>query len=124
MDQATQVDIIAEIERFLKQLGERRNIEITLQSPRFFVDGFAFKGEATEKGAKRRLMREGAEDFAAYAPQYGLKPSDLGKKFFFRGRQYTIVGWKPRSFKYPVLAQRDDGRVFKFRPATVKRGLE
>lgn len=42
---------------------------------------------------------------------YGI---ELGKVFKHRGEIYEVVGFNPRSPKYPVIGKRADGKQFKF----------
>lgn len=62
-------------------------------------------------------------DFAAACNLVGLEPSDYGRTFTSRGRQYKVTGINLRRRKYPVSAERDDGRGFKFDSETVVRNL-
>lgn len=71
------------------------------------------------KDAAPREMSE----FAAYAHIYGLAESDLGATFHFNGNTYRVAGLKGSSRKYPILAQRSDGKTFKFPASTVKAML-
>jgi hypothetical protein len=48
------------------------------------------------------------------AKMYGMSPEDLGKSFTYGRDQYTIVGLSRKSHKFPLLAKRSDGKVFKF----------
>ena len=38
---------------------------------------------------------------------------DLGQEFQRSGKTFTIVGLKPRSKKYPILAKCSDGKTYK-----------
>lgn len=55
---------------------------------------------------------------------FGLKRENFGKKFkLSTGVIYTIVDIRPRSTKYPIIAEDSSGASFKFRATTVKMGL-
>lgn len=38
---------------------------------------------------------------------------ELGDEFKYDGKTYTIVGLKPRSKRYPILAKCSDGKTYK-----------
>lgn len=61
-------------------------------------------------------------DFKRYAAKYGLE-GQLGKTFAYQGKHYKITGAKPGNRKSPILAQRTDGRMFKFPAEAVRRFL-
>jgi len=64
------------------------------------------------------------KDFKRYAMAFGLKPSDLGREFSTFQGTYRICGLKPRSDKYPVLAEDvRTGKTYKFPPEVVKASL-
>ena len=58
------------------------------------------------------------------SPYPGIHADDLGATFSAGGADYTLVGLKPKSRKYPFLGKRaSDGKVFKFTTAALVRGL-
>jgi hypothetical protein len=65
-----------------------------------------------------------AEDFKRWATLYGLKPSDLHKQIVFLGEHYKVVGLKPKSRRYPILAERADGKRFKLPVSAVNPKAE
>ena len=65
-----------------------------------------------------------AQSFKANAGHIGMKPEDLGREFMVSDTIYQIKGYKRRSKKYPIVAERVvDGRAFKFTLNTVKTAL-
>ena len=48
----------------------------------------------------------------------GINPA---KKFMLRNSQFTIVGYKPSRWKFPVSAQTQNGARYKFTIEQVKR---
>lgn len=52
--------------------------------------------------------------------RFNLKPEQFGSTFvhFPHGTRYTVTGLKPKSRKYPILAQNANGTTYKF-PASV-----
>ena len=57
-----------------------------------------------------------------YFPRLLLPPASLGMSFASGGRTYTIRGLNLKAPRFPVLADRDDGRGFRF-PAETVAGL-
>jgi len=56
--------------------------------------------------------------------RYGLKPEHFGQTIDLGfGRKYKLVGIKSRNRKYPILAQKDDGKRYKLTSADVRQGL-
>jgi len=104
-------------------LEEKFNVRVTVGAARFDDANVTFKiefADVTEDGEVRDTK---SENFKRECYRFGLEPDDLGSSFLFRGEMYKIVGLKPRSYKYPVLAERSDGRSFKFAADLVKRNL-
>lgn len=67
--------------------------------------------------------RNGLE-FKRYAIMFGLSPDDLGREFTTYQGTYRICGLKPRSEKYPVLAENvRTGKIYKFPSEAVKASL-
>lgn len=91
---------------YVEGRGSYTNANVT------FKVGFA---EVGEDGTAR--TRE-AEDYERVQEMYKLPP--LGSTFRHVGEEYRIVGWKARSTKYPILAERvRDGQQYKFAKVTV-----
>lgn len=71
--------------------------------------------------ADGEVLDRKAIDFQTYAPQFDLETTDLHREFVFRGERYRVVGLTPRSFKFPVIAEKlSSGQTFKFPVETVK----
>ncbi len=61
---------------------------------------------------------EARREWELYCRNFGLKPEQFGKTFCYDKKTYTIIGIKPNSHKYPVLAKSERGTSYKF-PAKV-----
>lgn len=79
-----------------------------------------FQLEACPTSEDGTVVTKEADDFEQLAGLYGLKATDLGRTFKTGGREYTIRGANPRSRRTPILADRDDGKGFRFPTETVK----
>ena len=59
-------------------------------------------------------------EFKKYAFRFDLTGDEFGKSFTHSQDTYTIVGLKPKSRKYPILAKNKAGKTYKF-PAAKAR---
>lgn len=71
-----------------------------------------FKLECATVLADGTVKTREAEDFKRYATAFGLKVDDLGRTIKYAGHQYVVKGLKPSASKFPVLADRDDGKRY------------
>lgn len=70
-------------------------------------------------------LKTEAKDFLKAGRMYGFEPGDLGKEFKSRGETFRITGLKPKSRKYPVLAENvKTGKSYKFPADVVKAALQ
>jgi hypothetical protein len=112
------------LEIALKELGEAEGVEFNLGNrTRFSATQCSIKLECSAVGGDGTVSSKVAEDFKIYCHRYNLVPENLGDTFTFQGKPYKITGCKPQSSKFPILGERSDGKVFKFRPTDVKRGI-
>lgn len=100
--------------------SERKRFKIEVGSATFTDSDVTFKVNLATIGKNGEVKDKSAEDFKRAAFAYGMKPEDLGKSFMSGGVRYTITGLKRGSRRYPILAQRSDGKSYKF-PADVVR---
>ena len=113
------------INEALESLGEELGLSIKVQGGgRFSPTNVTFKVEASVTGEDGEEDNSTmAADFRKQAALYGLQASDLGRTFRQRRSTFTIIGCKPRSYKYPILCRNQNGKVYKFPVDQVKRGL-
>jgi len=63
-------------------------------------------------------MTKEAAAYKRYKSLMGFS-KDLGDKFKYGGKEFIIVGYSPRSKKYPVLADAN-GKTYKFPDSVVR----
>lgn len=87
-------------------------------------------GNATVKftfarvGDDGKAMTPERQAFERFAARHGLDPEDLGRTFrTLQGDRFAIVGLNTRARTYPVIAERADGKRFKFSASQVKAAL-
>ena len=104
--------INSELEAALKQVAEKYGLEVKLGNTRFTGDNFTTKVQVATVGEGGITMSKEATDFNRYKTILGIN-MDLGQEFQRSGKTFTIVGLKPRSKKYPILAKCSDGKTYK-----------
>lgn len=105
--------IEAQMRSALLEIGERYGMELHISSNKISDTGVSFFCSLSDPSARK-------EEFAALAPVFGLKPEDFNRTFTMLGKRYRIKALMPSRSKHPVLAEREDGRRFKFSAPTVK----
>ena len=78
----------------------------------------------TETNEDGEVLDSAAKDLDKYAFRHGLGEGLYGREFTNGVATYRICGYKPKSRKYPILAEDiQTGKKFKFPVFTVKAGL-
>jgi len=98
----------------LKPLAEELGVMIDLGSCTFWTSNCRFQLKVALLDSSGKPITEEIDSFRSNAKLFGFEPADLGKEFTFQGQSYTICGLKPKSRKYPVIAQSSDGKNYKF----------
>lgn len=119
-DNATVRALQAELEDALRPLAQRHGLVLESKYVSYSIDrcpvGFVLRTQRADGKSVEQA------DFELAARRFGLSPDHWGAEFYrhIHGRRetYTVCGINPRSTRYPVLARRADGVVFKF-PASV-----
>ena len=110
----------------LEEVGEQTGMQIKLGNCSYNHSNATFKLEVATLSEDGEVNTKEAEAYKQYA-QYnhtGLKPEWLFSNFTSDGDSYTLIGWKPRSSKYPALCKRADGNVYKLTKSSVIRAFE
>jgi hypothetical protein len=110
-DRATVKALRSEIEAALASVSKKYGIEISAGNATFTSSNVTFKIQAAVVAASGMVMSKSVSDFNMYSRYNGLK-ANLGDKFSFRGTEYTVVGWKARARKNPVLVE-SNGKSFR-----------
>jgi len=102
------------LDALMPQLEASTGLKIKVGSARFTPENVTFKLEMATVAKDGTVESKEARAFKLHAKSYHLDPEDFGKTFESRGHKYTICGLASRSYKFPILAKRNDGKVFKF----------
>jgi len=105
--------INAEIEGALATIGQKYGLQISLGATKFSSVNYSTKLEVATISKSGMASNKAAIDFDRYKIALGINVP-LGHTFNRAGKIYTVVGCKPRSTKYPVLAECSDGKTYKF----------
>jgi hypothetical protein len=105
--------INAEIEGTLAAIGQKYGLQISLGATSFSSSNYSTKLEVATVGDNGLASTKAAIDFDRYKGALGINVP-LGHTFNRSGKTYTVIGCKPRSTKYPVLAECSDGKTYKF----------
>ena len=122
MDRSTARSLMESLKSFLGPFEEEHDVKITVGTGNFDSSTLNLKLEIAELSENGEALSRAANDFKTLAPSFGLLPDDLGKEFKTPQGVYKIVGLKPRSYRYPVIAE-SRGKRFKFSAENVKMHL-
>ena len=110
------------IDKALYAVAREYDISIKRGGGAFDATNFRFKVECSII-VKGTVVTKESQQFKQYASLYGMKPEDLGKQILFGGKAYKITGLRLTSRKFPVMAERYDGRTYFLPLSSVKDAL-
>ena len=114
------------IEELLKPIEEEFNIKVSLNGGRFSNTMYNPKIELSiindEGGIAETKERT---DYKRNCVFFDLKEEYLDQSFTVAGTEYLVVGLKPRSRKYPIIAKDTrSNKSYKFGADTVRRAFK
>lgn len=114
----------APIEAALRAVGEAYGIDLTLGKGKYAHTNGSFTLEIGLPQGDGNVMNADSAAYTANAAYFNLKPEWLFQTVTIGPTTYKIVGLKPRSAKYPVLAENlRDGKHYKLPAAAVQRAF-
>ncbi len=114
LDKLTVQHVIKRLTAALEPLAKELAVAIDVGNCTFGANNCRFQLSIALLDSGGKAITEEADCFRNNAKLFGFEPDDLGRKFVFRRQSYTICGLKPKSSKYPVIAQSDNGKSYKF----------
>lgn len=106
--------IKSDAEAVLATVAEKHGVKITFGNGSFTPDNASLKMEIAGITSEGVVKTKEATDFERYASAFGLKPEDLGTTFTYNGKEFKLIGAKPRSTKFPLLAVNlKNGKTYK-----------
>ena len=117
--------IRSQVEMALERIGNDLGVSLTLgrgsYAPRQGTGRFTMDvSSAAQDGS---IVTKEGKLLDQFAVALGLPMDVRGKTFMQKGHLFTITGYAPRSTRFPILADRADGKVFKFPISSVKLHL-
>jgi hypothetical protein len=106
----------------MKELATEFGIALKGRVASFTGTGTTFSLEASVTDATGASMLTKSK-WESYCVMWGLDKGDLGRTFVAQRQLFEITDCNPNAPRFPILAKRPDGKVFKFPIDSVKRGL-
>lgn len=103
-------EIHKDMEQALQSVGEKHGISFKLDLPRYAPDRFTLKVEGRTGGAGQNTEKA---DFERDAASACLQPGDYGSQVVVSGREYKLVGIRPKGDKYTVIGETPRGKRYK-----------
>lgn len=117
---ATHRQIAAEVEAALRTIAERHGLTVKPTRKGFYPNEMPVPF-SLHVGEQSQAESPDARALKVYADQHGLGEDAYGKTFMSKGKRMKIVGYRPKSPKFPVLCQDiATKRIYKFTIASVK----
>lgn len=107
-----------ELNTILGAYGAKKGIQFQLGSITYSSNQFGVRLTGTSGATKEDADQVNWEK---YCWTYGLTPEDFHKVVIFKGNHYRLVGFKPRSTRYPIIIERvGTSNRYKLSELTVK----
>lgn len=127
-DKSTVRQIVDDCEAALQTVAEKYGITLSRKNCSYYPNEMPvpFKLTITQTDTTGNEIDPMAQDFITHCHSFGLTPEDLGREFSqFGGNTFKICGIKPKSYKYPIIAEKvGTNKRFKFGAMEVKCYLE
>jgi len=126
IDKSTIQMLREDIQAELETLNEKYSIKIVVGNGSYGDNNAKLQLLINTIGEHGNVKTKESEDYIREAG-YGwnkLKPEWLHESFNFGGDTYKIIGYKPKSRKYPILTERKDGKKYKFDEELIVRYMQ
>lgn len=127
MERATVKEIRTVLNRLLEDSDELKSMGLSVRvgNAKFTSTSVDFKVEIAEVSSDGTAMTKEAEAFESLKGVMfpGIDVS-VGDSFVVDGRSYKIRGMRIRSHKYPIIADRYDGKGYKFPKEIIIRNFK
>ena len=107
------------IEKALREVGSEYGLSFEVGKIGFFDTSLTAKIECVINNEENGDNSVAKHIWDKHCVIFALKPEDFGKTFESKGNIFEICGCKPNNTKYPILAKKSNGRVFKFNVASI-----
>jgi hypothetical protein len=113
-DKSNLKDLRKDLEAALASVAKKHGIAITFKNINFYAPDFitakttlemtALGDSSAASDPRAAALVKAQADFKAYASSFGLTPEQYGVTFKHGRDTYKLVGFKPRSPRFPILA--------------------
>jgi len=100
-----------ELDEALQEYGKKKGVQISVGHISFGTNDFTAKLHVVVAGSKDEAEKM---LFAKNAELFGLEKDDYGLVIDMHGEDIKIVGLKPKSSKYPLIAEKN-GKRYKYK---------
>ena len=114
--------IRADLEAALKAVGQKHNILFKTGAMSYNELYFTMSMKGSFLNAIGSTEDADREEFELYCGRFGLTKEMFGKIFTLVGKDYKIVGIRPKARKYQVSAT-NCGKIFIFEASAVLRAM-
>ena len=104
----------------LKSVEREMGIKLEFKGGRFQDKSATLKLEVVLVQEDGTAFSQIEEDFKTCCSRYGIEPSDLGRPFTSNGEHFKLTGLKPQNHRYPFIAERRDGKQYKFSASFIR----
>lgn len=113
------------IKSMIKEIEKEEEVKITFGTCRYSTSEYntTMKVETNAKDEKTLNTVNSANEGLSKA--YGFKSNIIGKTFMSRGQKHTIVEFKTRNRKYPIISEcKGTGAKYKHTTTTIQSYLK
>ncbi len=113
------------IKSMIKEIEKEEEVKITFGTCRYTASEYntTMKVETNAKDEKTLNTVNSANESLSKA--YGFKSNIIGKTFMSRGQKHTIVEFKTRNRKYPIISEcKGTGARYKHATSTIQSYLK
>lgn len=108
----------ADVDKALLAVADKYALTISAEKVTYTTNSFTVKLECTKTDAGDLKQKE----FAIYCASYGFAKEDYMREFSYEGVLHTLVGFAPRSPKYPcICTSQANGQHYKMTVDAVKQ---
>jgi hypothetical protein len=121
IDRAVARILAAQIEEVVRGFVDEQGLAVKYGGGAIAADGnsITLRYEVAIKNAEGIAETRERNDYKNLCTFFHLKPEWLDQEFTATGTVYNVSGLSQKSRKFPVLATRGDGKVFKFTALTI-----
>jgi hypothetical protein len=124
IDRSVLRDLQQQILDALKGIEKSTGVKFSFGAGRYMEDNATLKLIVSTVSKGGEVNSPDKSLFEVYASSHGLKSTDFGREFTYGGQKYKLVGYKPKSYRFPFIGEKvSTGKRFKFPESVIVGGL-